>query len=66
MEQSMKVIKYVGTLRFDLGLIQYDDGMYAVEYQNGPAAGVEVSEKINQFDTASYLFDLKLRELEGN
>jgi hypothetical protein len=60
---KMKTIKKIETNRYDLALLEADDG-YTVCY----TTKVEKvkSENIIDYSTASYLFDLKLQELEGN
>ncbi len=61
---TLKTIKLMATKHYEVILVELPSGSYRV--------GCEVhgqttfSETIKDFNTASYIFDLKLRELEGH
>ena len=57
-------IKSVGNNHFTLELVELDSGMYCVRFEANEK--MHFSEKILDYNTASYMFDLKLQELEGN
>ncbi len=62
--RSMKTIKMIGTKNFCIELVQLGDSRYVVGYEaNGIA---KVSEPMKDYKTASYMFDVKLQDLEGN
>lgn len=58
----MKTIKKVETKNFEIQLIETDAG-YTVLYENAVQGGE--SENTLDYNTASFLFDLKLQDLEG-
>lgn len=61
---NAKVIKMIGTKNFVLSLYESVSGRYYIEYEHKEK--VTMSEPMDDFNNASYLFDLKLQELEGN
>ncbi len=61
-----KVIKCIGTKRFEVELFQLESGFYCIKHDNKKEGKVAFSETINDFKTASFMFDLKVQELEGN
>lgn len=64
-EVSMsKTLKLVGTKNFTVELVELDSGMYCVRHEVDEK--MHFSEKITDYNIASYMFDLKLQELEGN
>ena len=56
-------IKAIITPRFEVSLIRTPSDLYIVESRN--AEGVHMSSPIQDFKTASYMFDLTLDEVEG-
>lgn len=61
-----KLIKMIGTKRYEVILRQDQDEMYFIEYENREENVVRKSELLTDFMLASYLFDVKVTELEGN
>jgi hypothetical protein len=61
---NAKVIKMIGTKNFVLSLYESASGRYYIEYEVGEK--VTMSEPMADFKNATFLFDLKLQELEGN
>ena len=62
----MKTVKMIGTRLFEVVLIQQDSGIYIIQYHRKSDSGFDYSEDIQDFKTASFLFDLKVQEMEGN
>ena len=65
----MKLVKSVSTRRYEVTLYQTEKDMFVILYANHGDSGFASageSEKINNYQTASMLFDIKLREFEGN
>jgi hypothetical protein len=60
------LVKSVGNRRFDIDLLQVDSGKFYIRYTNSETGASDFSEAINDYGTATYMFDLKLMELEGN
>jgi hypothetical protein len=58
------VVKAVETHYFKVELIMDRYGRYVVSYRKGDVD--QQSEWITDYATASYIFDLKLQELEGH
>lgn len=61
---AAKVLKMINTKRFVVSLWETDAGRYYIEYEVNER--VTMSEPMQDFANATYLFDLKLQELEGN
>jgi hypothetical protein len=59
-----KTIKMIGRKNFIVELVELDSGLYCVRHEVNEK--MHFSESIQDFNLASYLFDLKLQELEGN
>ncbi len=60
-----KSIKAFSNNRFNVELIQASDDVYTIKYENFKFGEPVYSENITDFNTASFLFDLKIEELEG-
>ncbi len=58
-----RIIKGFSTQKFEVELLQDIDGRYYIRYMTHN--NEKFSEFITDFGTASYLFDLKIQELEG-
>lgn len=58
-------IKLIGTKNFEVELYEMPSGLYCIRYENRRLGGSDYSENIQDFKTASYLFDVKVAELEG-
>jgi len=61
-----KTIKAIYHSRFTVEIIEESRGKYVIVYYNGTTQGVNYSEAISDYRTASYLFDLKVDELSGH
>lgn len=63
MNSSIKTIKSVHTKRFKLDLIELPSGFFKILIDKD---GNQVySETINDMNTVMFMYDMKLRELEG-
>lgn len=60
-----QLIKSINTNRYNIELFQTNNDKYIIKYENNKFHGVNYSELINDYKIASYLFDLKIEELEG-
>lgn len=66
---DVTIIKAINNGRFEIALIETANGEYRILHtfmNEDKEQDVEKSESIKDYATASYLFDLKLQELEGN
>lgn len=63
MEQE-RLIKAVNTPQFEIEMYQDGYGRYRIRYKY--LGKVSYSEYITDFGTASFMFDVKLKELEGH
>lgn len=59
----MKCIKMIGNKRFIIGLYETKSSKYRIVVEKQEVK--QDSELINDYAMASFLFDMKLRELEG-
>lgn len=59
------LIKSITTNRYSVELIEDIDSQYTVLYTHISMPETKVSESINDFYMASYIFDVKVQELEG-
>jgi hypothetical protein len=60
-----KTIKAIYMKRFSVELSETSSGKYVILYRNSFTEGVNYSEIISDYNTASYLFDLKVQDLDG-
>jgi len=61
-----KTVKFLMTKNFELGLYQDHNDTYFIRYESRPLGKVYRSETLVNLDTAIFMFDLKLKDLEGN
>jgi hypothetical protein len=61
-----KVIKALNTSKYSIELVETPSHMYVVQYEAKRYGERQYSEPVNDYNTASFLFDLKIEELEGN
>ena len=61
-----RVVKGLTTSKFEVELLQDPDGRYYVRYRHLYDREDQFSEYVTDFSTASYMFDLKIQEMEGN
>lgn len=59
-----KTVKSFITKKFEVSLVQDYNGRYKITYKTGKTSNE--SEWITDFGTASFMFDLKIKDLEGN
>ena len=59
----MKIIKGIQTNKYEVYIIETDEGMYYVDYRNGNTEGQ--SDPLFDYNIASHLFYLKVRDMEG-
>lgn len=64
MSDRQRTIKSYMTKTYEVELFQDEYGRYCVRYEVG--GHNEYSEWITDFGTASYIFDLKIQDLEGH
>ncbi len=60
-----KTIKAFSTKNYSIELVEHNSGYYYINYQNHKNVGMLSSEMVVDFKMASYMFDLKHEELEG-
>lgn len=65
MALNSKTIKAYYMQRFEVELLQYDDGAYCIRYRVNDNDD-EFSERITDYHSAAYMFDIKVRDLEGH
>lgn len=63
-DSTMRIIKAYISPKFEVAMLQDEDGRYLIRFKT--YAGTEHSEYVTDFSSASYMFDIKLHELEGN
>lgn len=67
---AAKVVKSYSTGKFEIALFELDTGEYVIghltKFEADEGGNPHLSEKLTDFRTAAFLFDLKLKELEGN
>lgn len=63
---AFKVVKAIETKRFEVLMVEMPNGAYRILSGPNSQGGTDASEPINDFFTASYLFDMKVRDFEGN
>lgn len=63
--QRAKVVKSVITNRFEVTLFELASGHYLLAHVSFLVQDPHLSEKMSDYNIASSLFDIKLRELEG-
>jgi len=61
----MITVKSIATPKFEIKLIEAESGRYFITYSTGSKEPV-FSEAIIDLNTAFFLFDRKLADLEGN
>lgn len=64
MTSNASLIKQLDTKQFIIGLYELASGRYGIAYSRKPGKP-SISEVIQDYNTVSYLFDLKVIELEG-
>lgn len=60
----IKTIKAIHTKRYEVELVQLDNAYY-IAHNTSVLNEPKFSENITDYNTASFLFDLKVEELEG-
>lgn len=63
---NYKSIKTLVTRRFEIQLVQLENGTYRIAYEGTMTDEPVLGEPIADYKTASMLFDLKVQELEGH
>lgn len=61
-----KTIKSYFGKRFSVELMETPSGLFIIRYDKADYMTPQYSEAIKDYNTASYLFELKLDELEGH
>lgn len=61
---GLKVIKKISMSKFDLQIVELPSGQYQIISETQTEK--QTSEKLSDYGIASFLFDMKLRELEGH
>lgn len=61
---TVKVIKSIETRSFEISLVQLEHGGFCVMYAKDDKT--HMSEAVNDYKMAAFMFDLKLQELEGH
>lgn len=65
-DSNAKVVKRIITKRYTVVLFETESGSYRVAKQPSPLESFEMSESIDDLQTALHLFDLSIQDLEGN
>lgn len=63
---SDKLIKALNTSRYTIELFQTPSDSYVIKYRNNKNYATSFSEPMKDYKMASYMFDLKADELDGN
>lgn len=58
------IVKLIGTQRYEIAILKDQDDMYTVAYETVDKTP-QYSEHIVDYNLASFLFDMKRDELEG-
>lgn len=58
-------VKYVSNQRYEIGVLKDQDDMYCVAYYAVGMEDVHHGEQLTDYNMATFLFDLKFAELEG-
>lgn len=61
-----KVVKEYVTSRFEVILVELSNGAYRIISAPNSNGETDQSEAVKDYLTASYLFDMKIQEFEGN
>ena len=59
-------VKLIATKNFEVELLQLEDGAYTVRYQRRGRTAHHYTDDVSDLSFALKMFDLKLREMEGN
>jgi hypothetical protein len=65
-KRENKIVKAFETDRFEVALVEMPSGMYKVLSIKNGQQEPDVSESIQDYITASMLFDMRIRDLEGH
>jgi hypothetical protein len=65
MKREFKTIKAMFKPNFEVSLLRDADDIYVVEYKNSSYGETKQSENIRDFHLASYVFDVKVADMEG-
>jgi len=57
-------VKLIGTQRYEIAILKDQDDMYTIAYET-VTQSPQYSEAISDYSLASFLFDMKYNELEG-
>ena len=61
-----KTVKSFSTEKFDVALLELPNGRYVVAYQTLLSDGPIIGEPVADYHNASFLYDIKIKELEGH
>ncbi len=61
-----RTVKHYSNQRFQIAVLEDADNMYCVVHENRDGLEIKRTEPISDYKMASYMFDLKLEELQGN
>lgn len=64
MTKHFKTIKMIATKRYEISIVEISSGQYKVAYEI--LGKTVISESMNDYNTASFLFEMKRVELDGN
>ncbi len=64
--ENDKLIKAISTSKYTVELIETPSSQYIVQFEAKRYGERQYSEPVTDYKTASFLFDLKVDELEGN
>jgi hypothetical protein len=66
LSSKTKTLKTIQTNKFELGLFELPSGQYVVAYTTMLTEEPIFGEPMTDLNTASFMYDLKLAELEGH
>lgn len=64
-EVQNKLLKSVSKKRYDVGLYEKPTGAYVIVFEDTANETTHASEIIQDYNMASFMFDLKVQDLEG-
>lgn len=63
---TSKLIKSITTNKFEIMLCELPNGQYVVCYETTLSEGLIFGEPVSDYNNASFMYDIKLKELEGH
>lgn len=64
--QFKEVVKHYGNQKFEVAVVQDSDSMYCIRWNTAIDEMDIYSEYVADYNVATFLFDHKIKQLEGN